>query len=735
MSDRHPRHAFLVALAAAALLIACGGGAASPPPAASSPEETAAPDPLAALNARAKAAGAITETLHGVEVADPYRALETMSPLTEAWIDAQSEHTREALAGGLDAAARARLEAIESAGAIAGPALAGSRVFYLDRGPDDEQYRLVVVPDGGGAPRTLVDATDWGERAALDWFYPSPDGAKVAFGISRNGDERSTLHVLDVERGERLPDVIPRAKWCRLAWREDGGGFWYTRYPAPGEPDWDEARPESYHRRLFFHALGDDPASDPLVFSPLRKTDSVSPSLSADGRWLVLNSFQGWSASDVYVLDRGRRRAARVVAPDDRHPLVPVSVGVEAIHVGHVHGGRLHLLTNREAPRYRVLVADDPARAGEPGALRELVPEDPEAVIEEWAFTRDRLLLKTVEDVANRVRVVDLRGRRRDDLPLPDRSAVTALGADDRGDQVILGVEGYLVPESVRVVTVGRERSTRVVAEVPNDVDLDALESRLVSIPSTGGVQVPATVLAPKDVGPRPPVIVTGYGGFNIAILPRFRRSALFWLERGGVWIVANLRGGSERGEAWHRAGNREKKENVFDDFEAVLRWVVTSGLSTADRIGITGRSNGGLLMGAAITRAPDAFAAAAAYVGLYDMARFHHFPPAQLWTGEYGDPEVAEELAWLLRYSPYHQVSDGTAYPAVLIETAEADTRVHWAHSTKLAARLQEANASEEPIYFYMQRQMGHGRGSRRSDLVAQDARMFAFFEAELGD
>jgi prolyl oligopeptidase len=229
-------------------------------------------------------------------------------------------------------------------------------------------------------------------------------------------------------------------------------------------------------------------------------------------------------------------------------------------------------------------------------------------------------------------------------------------------------------------------------------------------------------------------VLLTAYGGFNVALLPSFRRNALYWIERGHVYAVANLRGGSEYGETWHRAGNLENKERVFEDMEAVTRWFTSSQISAPQYIAITGGSNGGLLMGAMITRAPETFRATATYVGLYDMIRYHHFPPAELWISEYGSADEAEQFSYLHAYSPYHRVVPETDYPAVLVETADHDSRVFWGHSTKFAARLQEATASRLPVYFYMERQVGHGAGTRLSDTVRRYVRMYTFIESQLG-
>jgi len=726
-------------------MMGCGGGARSV-----ASEDTADPAPappptvgarLASLTAEARAEG-VVEDVHGVAVPDPFRVLETMdADVTRRWVGAQSARTAADLADDLTEGQRERLAAWLSTGVVASPAIGGERVFYSRREGQQEQPVVVsrpLDPPAGEGDQTVVhvDPAAWGERAAVDWFYPSPGGRYLAFGISQNGDERSTLFLLDLESGERLDgDTIPRTKWCRLAWQHDDGGFYYTRYPAPGEPDHDPEQPESYHRRLFFHRIGQDPADDPLVFAPEDGRWSVAPSLSEDDRWLTVNVFHGWSSSDLHLLDRGRR-GRRVDAPDDAHPMKPVFAGRESIAYGGVHRGSLYVLTNHEAPRWRVDVARRPGRAADDPerAFEVLVPES-ETPIEGWTVTRDRLVVEVIDQLASSLRVYDLRGRRQDDLALPARGSVSSLDGEATGSRLVFQHDGYLAPPSIQLASPARSPSARALEAVaiPAEADLDGFTTVVEHARSADGTEVPFTMIRPKTAAPRPRVLVTGYGGFNISLLPRFKREALYWVERGHFYVVANLRGGSEFGEEWHQAGNRERKERVFEDFEAVLRWFPAHDVTPAERIGITGRSNGGLLMGAAITRAPDAFGAAAAYVGLYDMVRFHRFPPAQLWTGEYGDPTEPDEFAWLFAYSPYHQVEDGTAYPAVLVEAAEADGRVHWAHSTKFAARLQEANVSDDPIYFYLQRQMGHGRGTRRSDLVEEHARMFAFLEQEL--
>ena len=687
------------------------------------------------LNHRAREE-AVTDTLHGVSVADPYRALETDSPLTREWIEHQTDRTQQRLDAWRDPAAAERLDALLSIGVIGSPVVAGERVFYTKREGDREQPALYLREDGALREAPLVDPLTYGERAALDWFYPSPTGRYVAFGISNDGDERSTLRVLDVQEGALLDDVIDHTKWSAVTWLHSEDGFYYRRYPRGGEPDYDPEAEDTYHLRLFFHALGSDPAADPLVYAPSEGTNFPSATVSDDDRWLVINDFRGWSQSDVLLFDRGRARRGRRSAPDADHALVDVVTGQDHLYVGFVHRGRLYVKHNDGAPRYRV-DAVEPARAADRAAWEIVIPEGAGA-IEDVQPLRDRIAVHTIEQVASRVRLFHLDGRADGEIALPGRGELFGFDGDAETGQLALGFSSFVHPPSLMTWNV-RGRALEEVDRVQTDVDFDGITLSQAWVESEDGTRVNVYYAhrtdMPRDGSQR--VLLNAYGGFNISLLPGFQRNALYWIARGGVYAVANLRGGGEFGEDWHRAGNLANKERVFEDMEAVVRWLGgESGISRPARIAITGGSNGGLLMGAMITRAPETFAATVSSVGLYDMVRYHHFPPAELWVTEYGSADEAEQLGWLLGYSPYHRVRDGVDYPAILITTADHDTRVHWAHSTKFAAALQAAEEGADPdTFFYMVRHQGHGAGTRLSDTVERYVRMYTFVEHYLGE
>lgn len=703
-------------------------------PSTVAPAATRAEDPLLVLN-REMAAGAVTETIGGMSVEDPYRALEEDSPRTKNWIEVQSRATEAALAKARDPKAEARLAQLLAIGSLGSVELAGDRVFFMLREGGRERPALfmhdrarakVVTPD-----KPIIDPLEYGLNAALDFAVASDDGRYVAFGISDSGDERATMRVYDVNAARVLPDTIAHAKWSSVEWRSDATGFYYTRYPKQGEPDWNEREPDSYFPRVFFHRLGSDADKDPLVFSGEKPVDFPGPSLDETDRFLVINSHRTWTASDVWLWDRGANAKARTdVAPQGGFK--PVVQGRDNQTYGSVYRGQLYLTTNIDAPKKRV-VRVAPAQAGDLARWQTVVPEG-KATLDDVEMSRDHLIVHGIEDVRSKLWVYDLQGKPQGEIALPMAGSVGAISGSRNRDEIAFVWSSFFQQPTLFTYDIKAKKLTELY-RVKSSFDADGYELIQTSIPSRDGT--PINVFygqrrgAPKTGDT--PVLIHGYGGFDISLLPDFTRSALYWLERGGIFVETNLRGGGEFGETWHRAGMLTNKKNVFEDFEAVIRWFTSSGISNPSRIAITGGSNGGLLMGALLTRAPDAFAAAATYVGLYDMLRYPKFPPAALWTSEYGDPSDPELARYLASYSPYHNVKTGIDYPAALIETADHDTRVFWGHSTKFAARLQTATTGKRPVHFYLERAVGHGRGTSLADLVKRQARQLAFLSLAL--
>jgi prolyl oligopeptidase len=661
-----------------------------------------------------------------VTASDPYAWLENGdAPAVQQWTAAQNARTRAFLdalpgRGPLERRFRA-LYGIGSLGVpVSRPLDHGRRAFYTRRDGGQNQP-VLYVRDGEGPERPLIDVNrdhPDGTRA-IDWWYPSDDGARVAYGTSDGGSEESTLRVRDVASGRDLPDTIARTRACSLAWTPDGAGFYYTRYPRPGEVPPAE---EAYHRAVFHHRLGDDPARDRPVFGQGReRTDWPGVDLSPDGRWLAITVDQGWIKSELWLLDT---RAGG--------PPVPVATGEEArFEVIEARDDRLYVLTTSGAPRGRI-VAVDPRHPQRDRWRVVVAPGDD--VLQQAVYFHDGLAVASLHDAAARLRLFGPDGAPRGEVPLPGLGALTGLtGARDVAE-VHYGFTGFFAPTTIFGLRPGG--APAVWRSLGSPVDGSVFEVERVMVTSRDGTRLPLFLAhrkgLPRD-GSRP-ALLTGYGGFDISMLPTWTPSAIPFLEAGGTYALAVLRGGGEYGEAWHRAGMLDKKQNVFDDFLASAQWLVDAGVTRPQRLAISGGSNGGLLVGAALTQRPDLFRAVVCKVPLLDMLRYDKFRIGALWIPEYGSPDDPEARKWLAAYSPYQHVRDGVAYPAVLLQTAESDTRVDPMHARKMAARLQAADKGGGPILLEVQTRAGHGAGKPVDKVIAEAVDTWSFVFAELG-
>lgn len=652
-------------------------------------------------------------------VADPYRWLEADDdPEVVRWSTEQDRRTREAL-GALASrpAWHERFLALAAEPVSTSASRHGAWLFTLERGPGQEQFVLAVRPAGDpGAPyRVLVDPAGLAGDAAvaLDWFYPSEDGSLVAYGLSEGGDERSTLHVLEVATGAVLPDRIPHTHASAVAWLPDGRSFRYVRYP-PGE---------EYGRRVYEHRLGDPWEQDPLVWDDLPSAEAwTHVQVSPDGRWTVVSCEVGWSRTDLWRRDESTGGWAVLHA------------GVDAVTSVGFDGDRFVARTTLDAPRGRV-VAIDPAR---PAAAHwtTLVPEGDDVVEGARAFGGG-LLVWSLRDASLRLTHHAADGRPLGPVPVPAGVTLAGLATDADDDLVVAQLEAFTAPASLVAWRTGRP-ALDPFPSAGASVDPSAFTTTLTSYRSLDGTEVGLFLVHRADVvpGPDTPCMLTGYGGFAIAYSPAWSPAFAAWCARGGLYAVALLRGGIERGEAWHQAGMRANKQRVFDDFHAAADHLVAAGLTSRARLAVRGGSNGGLLMGAALTQRPDLCAAVVCQVPLLDMVRFPRFLIARLWTGEYGDPDVAEEFAWLHAYSPYHRVVAGTRYPAVLLTTADGEGRVHPSHARKMAALLQReaADQDERPVLLRIDGRAGHGAGKPASMVADELADIFAFVTDRLG-
>ena len=664
----------------------------------------------------------VVDTIHGHAVADPYRWLEDPhSGETRTWSEAQDELCRRTLDAlpGRDHV-RKRVSELLGAGLITAPAWRKGRAFFLRREPVQE-HAVLLVREPDGSERVLVDpmAVDASGTTTLDAWQPSKEGALLAFQLSTGGTEESLLRVMDVTTGEVVDGPVDRTRYSPVAWLPGGEAYYYVRRLPPADVPPGE---EQLHRRVYLHRLGTSHDDDVEVHGAgLDKTNYYGVSVSMDGRWLIVAASAGTAPrDDVWIADLHGDGTLR-----------EVQVGVDAqtsLHVG--RDGRLYVATDRDAPRGRLCVTT-PERP-EYEHWRDLVPERADAVLDGYAVTDDALVVAHTTHAVSTLAVHDrTTGAHRYDVALPGLGSLGGPSADpDGGDDVWFGYTDFVTPAHVHQLDTTTGTVT-LWAAPPGHVDVPDVVARQVFYPSADGTQVPMFVLSPPgETVPRPTVLY-GYGGFNVPMTPGYSAGIAAWVEAGGTYAVACLRGGSEEGEQWHRAGMREHKQNVFDDLHAAAEWLRANGL--VSRLGISGGSNGGLLVGAALTQRPDLYDAVVCSAPLLDMVRYERFGLGTTWADEYGSAEDPVELGWLLAYSPYHHVRAGTAYPAVLFTVFDSDTRVDPLHARKMCAALQHATASDRPVLHRRETDVGHGaRSVSRSVELSVDTT--TFLAAHLG-
>ncbi len=663
----------------------------------------------------------VIDTVHGVAIADPYRWLEDFeAEEVQVWADAQNAYTDAVLAAvpGRDAI-DARLEELFEIPALGTLWSRGGRLFYTRRDPENEQMVLYVRDTFDAEPRVIIDPDALGDDTpvGLDWWFPSHDGSLLAYGTSEGGSEISVLRVLNVDTLEHLEDEIPRTRAASLGWEPDGSGFYYSRFPMPGDVPDEEL---FHHRTIYHHTLGDDHREDPLVYA---HPDDIyawpSVSYSNDGRFVFIYVYTGASRNDILVKD---------LHGDDG--FVPVIAGVDARSYGPVVGTDLFLLTNLDAPNGQVFRVDLTHPDMDNWEL--IIPEGPHS-IRQVADMGDRLFALFLENAHSVMREYSTSGELLREVPLPGLSSVGDWTGEWSEDDVFFNMSSFLMPPTVYRYSIESGTMTEYMT-VGATVDADPYMTEQVWYESKDGTPISMFIVRPRDIklDGSNPTMLSGYGGFASPVTPEFARNRFFWMEQGGIFATPNLRGGNEYGEGWHRDGMLANKQNTFDDFIAAAEWLVAEGYTSPERLAVWGGSNGGLLVGAFIAQRPDLAAAAICDVPLLDMVRYHQFYGAMIWTPEYGNPDVAEEFEYIYEYSPYHNIDETAAHPAVFLTAGESDMRVHPSHAMKMTARLQALSA--RPILLRLERQAGHGLASRMSRVREQYVDYYAFLMSQLG-
>ncbi|HWE29394.1 MAG TPA: prolyl oligopeptidase family serine peptidase [Polyangia bacterium] len=674
---------------------------------------------------------AVVDDVHGVKIPDPYRWLEDAGkPDVKAWMAAEDKLARGVLSQlpGRDKLI-ARLKELLYLETFTPPHHFGNRYFYTRRHKDKEKAILYWKEGAGGDEKVLLDPNTLSPdgSTSLGVWNPSWDGKTLVYGLKPNNSDETILHVMNVATGKVSDvDVIAGGKYAGPSWTPRGDGFYYVWVPPLSDTLTPAERPG--YAELRFHALGADPASDKVVHQRTGNPQTfLGGYLSKDGHWLIAVIQHGWNASDVYYRDmRSKDLAWR-----------PFVVGKPFIYNIDAHKDVFYVTTNEDAPRWRVFRVDP--RHADRASWREIVAERKDVVIESANVLGNRLMVRTMRNASSGLEVRDLHGTLVRQVALPGIGTVGGVVGDEDDDEAYFSFESFTTtPRSYK--TSMQKGGAELFYEVKVPVDATPYTVEQVWYPSKDGTNISMFIVRRKDM-PKDgttPFMLTGYGGFQVSMTPSFGPSLFPWLDAGGGYALPNLRGGGEYGEEWHKAGMREHKQNVFDDFAAAAEWLIANKYTRADKLAIRGGSNGGLLMGAAVTQHPELFRAVICAVPLLDMLRYHLFGSGKTWIPEYGSAEDPKEFEWINGYSPYQKVKSGTKYPALLMMSADSDDRVDPMHARKMTAALQWAQGGGpkdgRPVLMRIEKHSGHGGADLVKQAVEQSADSYAFLMYELG-
>lgn len=668
--------------------------------------------------------GNVVDDYHGVKVADPYRGLEDIdSPQTRAWVQAENELARDYLGAlpGRDAIAQ-RLRQIWNFEQWTAPARHGPYWFYTHNDGLQNQAVIFVTSDPAKPGRLLLDpntlSTDG--TVALRSSAVSDDGRLFAYALSDGGADWVIWNVRNVETGVDLPDQIHWSMGEGTSWLEDGSGFYYTAYDAP--KDGDALKAPNQYERLYFHKLGTPQSQDPLVYARGDAPDwLLNDRVTDDGRYLVIQANHGAAVQNTLLIQDLAAKAGGA-------PIRPVIARPTAVYdvVGNM-GSTLYVMTDDGAPRYKIVALD----LNQPGPAKwqTVVPESA-ATLTGVTLVGGQLVARYLHDAHGAVRRFTLEGKALGEVQLPGLGEATGFQGHDHDAATYYTYSDFTSPPGVYRLDLATGKSSLWKTPKLQGFDPSRYQTQQVFYSSKDGTRVPLYIVSRQGLrlDGKTPTILYGYGGFNISRVPTFEPAIAAWLEMGGVYAMANLRGGGEYGRAWHESGMRLHKQNVFDDFIAAAEYLIAQGWTSARHLAIRGASNGGLLIGATEVQRPDLFAAAVLKVGVLDMLRFREFTIGKAWEAEYGSVDNADELKALLAYSPVQNVKSGVTYPATLVITGDHDDRVFPAHSLKFAAALQNADPNGKPILLDVERREGHGAGKPTAALIDETASVYAF-------
>jgi prolyl oligopeptidase len=667
------------------------------------------------------------DTYHGTVVADPYRWLEDAnSAETKQWVDAQNQVTQ-AYLGQIPARAaiKQRLTALWNYERYSVPYKEGGRYFYSRNDGLQNQAVLYTMNKISDTPRVLLDPNTLAAdgTVALSGTAVSPDGKLLAYGTAASGSDWNEWRVRDIATAKDNADIIKWVKFSSTAWTRDGKGFYYSRYDEPKEAT--KLADANYNHKLYYHLVGTPQSADTLVYQrPDQKTWLLNAQVTDDGRYLLINASNGSARTNaVFVKDLSKPGSA----------VVPLLDKFDAgYHFVDNDGAVLYFTTDNGAPRSRLVAIDLAA----PGAehWKTLVPESAQT-LQSVSMLNRQFVAQYLADAHSMVKVFNRDGKAVRELKLPGLGSVAGFGGKKGDTETFYSYTGFTAPTTIYRLDL-KSASSSVLRQPKVDFDPNAYETRQQFFTSRDGTKVPMFIVAKKGIrlDGSNPTYLYGYGGFNISLTPAFSAANIAWMEMGGVYVLANLRGGGEYGESWHDAGTRLQKQNVFDDFIGAAEWLIANKVTSPSKLAIGGGSNGGLLVGAAMTQRPELFAAAIPQVGVMDMLRFQKFTIGWAWVSDYGSSDDAEQFKALYKYSPLHNLKAGACLPATMITTADHDDRVVPAHSFKFAATAQAAQGSNNPVIIRIDTKAGHGAGKPTDKQIEEVADRWGFLTKALG-
>ncbi|MBI2674115.1 MAG: S9 family peptidase [Candidatus Yanofskybacteria bacterium] len=670
----------------------------------------------------------IVENIHGREISDPYRWLEDIeSAGTKSWLDEQDRYARSIL----DKLPRRKelrqeFEALFRKDTIGFPHPRKGRYFFMQRRADEDHAVLYVQEGLNGKPRVLVDPNKISKEkcspVSLAGYSTSKDAKLITYNLSESSNDESALYVMDVNSGKILADRIPAELYPSSgSWSVDNSGFWYTRR----KEDTPKGE-EKFHRKVYYHKLGADYLNDRLIYGEnLAKEDRPSASTTEDGRYLVVHTLiqsEEYKRSEIHILDLENTEEGFM-------PIVEnVKEEASTFFFGEVHRDWFYVVTNYKAPRSKVqrVLLSEINKGME--TWETVIPEHPDRTIDSISVIKDKFFVLTMENVYSVLREYSLSGEFRREINLPALGTCSSVIGEHEGDEAFFSFSSFAHPFIIFRIDF-KHNDTLIFKKQKVAVDTGNIVAEQVWYHSKDGTRVPMFLVHKKGLAKTGanPTVLYGYGGFHISLTPGFMKNIIPFLERGGLYAIANLRGGDEFGEKWHKAGTKKQKQNTFDDFIAAAEWLIENKYTDSRHIVISGASNGGLLVGAAMTQRPDLFKAVVMDVPVADMLRYHLFHGGRHWIPDYGSAEDPEMFPYLLQYSPYHNVEENVEYPPTIIITADRDDRVHPGQAFKMAARLQAVN-SHNPIILRVERNAGHGGGSDISRYINTETDEWGF-------